>query len=145
MTKDQLPVLSAAQARAAAEAAMQIAEELGASISVAVVDARGHDVLVVRADHAAWFTPGVARTKAATSAAMGRATRDLTAMSEAFPELLPLVAEQLPHPVTTLPGGVPLRVGGLVIGAIGVSGAHPDVDEQCAQRGAHSVAPPADV
>lgn len=135
MTSQQ-PTLTASMARSVVDAAISTAEESGAAISVAVVDARGHDVLVFRADGAGWFTPGVARAKAGTAAAMGRTTRALGALNEAFPELLPLVGQQLPYTLTTLPGGVPLRIDGLVVGAIGVSGAHPDVDERCAESGA---------
>lgn len=140
MSDPHTPALTAALARTAADAALHTAHDLGAAISVAVVDARGHDLLVVRSDKATWFTAGVARTKAATAAAMGASTRELGPVSEAYPELLPLVSQQLTHTVTTLPGGVPLRIAGVVVGAIGVSGAHPDVDEQCAQSGAGSLA-----
>lgn len=132
--------LTATLARAAADAALSAAEESKASISVAVVDVRGHDVLVVRSDRAAWFTPGVARSKAATAAAMSTSTRELSSVDEAFPELLPLVSRQLPQPVTTLAGGIPLRIAGEIVGAIGVSGAHPDVDEQCAQAAVSALA-----
>jgi uncharacterized protein GlcG (DUF336 family) len=37
--------------------------------------------------------------------------------------------------ILVLPGGLPIRVGGEVIGAVGVSGAAPLVDLACAEAG----------
>lgn len=122
-------------ARAAVDAALDAATADGKRISVAVVDHRGHDVLVVRGDGAAWFTTGVARAKAATSALMGAASGDLAGLRTAHPELIDLIAAQTPQPVTTLGGGVPVRVDSAVIGAIGVSGADPDEDVAYARAG----------
>lgn len=123
------------RARAATEAALEAAASDGKRISIAVVDQRGHDVLVVRGDGAPWFTTGVARAKAATAALMGAASGDLAGLRAAHPELLDLIGEQTTVPVTTLPGGVPVRLGADVIGAIGVSGADPDEDVAFARAG----------
>lgn len=127
-------------ARAIAAAARAAAAEDGRSITVAVVDERGHDVLVERMDATSWFTAGVARAKAATAVAMGRPTADLAGLRTAYPELVPLIADQLAHPFTTLPGGVPLVVDGAVVGAVAVSGGTPEQDAAYASAGAESVA-----
>ena len=37
------------------------------------------------------------------------------------------------------PGGVPIVVGGKIVGAVGVSGVTGDQDEQCAKAGASSL------
>nr|WP_255670399.1 heme-binding protein [Aeromicrobium wangtongii] len=123
-------------ATAVADTALAEAASRGLRVSVAVVDERGHDLVVVRGDGAAWFTPGVARAKAATAAAMGRPTSDLADLREAHPELLDLLAGQVAHPLTTLPGGLPLMADGRCVGAVGVSGAHPDDDVACAATAA---------
>ncbi|GAA4482521.1 hypothetical protein GCM10023094_32580 [Rhodococcus olei] len=127
--------LDSAAARAAAEAALAAARQDHKRISVAVVDHRGHDLLVVRDDGAPWFTAGVARAKAATAALMGAASGDLAGLRAAHPELLDLIGTQTTQPMTTLAGGVPVRLSGSVVGAIGVSGADPDEDVAFARAG----------
>lgn len=124
-------IVAAAQAAAGAD---------GKSISVAVVDDHGRDVLVERMDGASWFTAGVARAKAATAAAMRRPTADLGSLREAYPELVQLIAGQLAQPFTSLPGGVPLLVDGTLVGAVAVSGATPEGDVAYASIGAESIA-----
>lgn len=126
-------------ARAVVAAAQAAAAVDGTSIAVAVVDERGHDVLVERMDGASWFTAGVARAKAATAAAMRRPTADLGGLRAAYPELVPLIAGQLPQPFTTLPGGVPLLVDGTPAGAVAVSGGTPEQDATYAQKAAQSL------
>ncbi|MDN4174062.1 heme-binding protein [Nocardioides sp. SOB77] len=128
--------LDRAAAEAVAAAALDAARAAGVRVSVAVVDERGADVVVLRDDGAAWFTPGVARAKAATAAAMGAPTAALRELRTAYPELADLVDDQLPQRFTTLPGGVPLALGGRSVGAVGVSGAHPDQDVACAEAAA---------
>ncbi|MGW0040267.1 heme-binding protein [Rhodococcus sp. NPDC003348] len=127
--------LDSTRARAAAEAALAAAQQDGKRISVAVVDHRGHDVLVVRGDGAPWFTAGVARAKAATAALMGAASGDLAGLRAAHPELIDLIGGQTAQPMTTLAGGVPVRLAGVVVGGIGVSGADPDEDVAFARAG----------
>jgi glc operon protein GlcG len=122
-----------------ARAALTEAAARGLSVSVAVVDERGHDVVVVRGDGAAWFTPSVARAKAATAVAMGSATADLAALRETYPELFDLISSQVAHPLTSLPGGLPVLSGDELLGAVGVSGAHPDDDVACAAAAAAAV------
>ncbi|EME14770.1 hypothetical protein G419_25127 [Rhodococcus triatomae BKS 15-14] len=128
------------RARAAAEAALDAAERNGKRISVTVVDHRGHDVFAVRGDGAPWFTVGVARAKAATAALMGAASGDLAGLRAAHPDLLDLIGAQTTQPMTTLAGGVPVRLDGRVVGAIGVSGADPDEDVSFARAGIAALA-----
>lgn len=128
--------LDRATATRIAEAALAAAAARGLRVAVAVVDERGHDLVVVRGDGAAWFTPAVARTKAATAVAMRSATGELAGLREAYPELFDLVSTQVAHPLTSLPGGLPLMADGRCLGAVGVSGAHPDDDVACAAEAA---------
>jgi glc operon protein GlcG len=131
--------LDLVRARSAADAALAQAALHGLLISVAVVDAEGHDVITVRADGASWFTADVARAKARTASAFDRESSDLAALKSTFPELMELIAVQLPFRVTSLPGGVPLRRHGTLVGAVGVSGAQPDQDLDCAKAAASLV------
>ncbi|RDI16920.1 uncharacterized protein GlcG (DUF336 family) [Rhodococcus sp. AG1013] len=127
--------LDLAAARRAADAAIDAARRDGNRVSVTVVDARGHDLLVVRDDGAAWFTPGVARAKAATSALIGIPTTAYSGLADAHPALVDLIDAQTQQPLTTLPGGLPVSVDGEVVGGIGVSGAQPEQDVEYAQAG----------
>ncbi|MEO3783653.1 heme-binding protein [Actinocorallia sp. B10E7] len=120
-------------ARAAVDAALECAAADGLRVSVALVDAGGADILVVRADGAPWFTPEVARAKARTSTAFRGPSEAMAGLRETYPDLFALVDDQVPYRLTTLPGGLPLRHDGELVGAIGVSGASPEQDVQCAE------------
>ncbi|MGY1815719.1 GlcG/HbpS family heme-binding protein [Blastococcus sp. SYSU D00820] len=118
--------------RAAVDAALAEAARSGLGVSLAVVDGLGHDLVVVRGDGAAWFTAGIARSKARTAVAFGRPSADVSGLREAYPDVFDLAAEQLPFRPTTLPGGLPIVIGGRPVAAVGVSGATPEEDLRCA-------------
>lgn len=118
-----------------ARACLSAARAQERSISVVVLDARGHEVLTLR-DGATWFTPTVARAKAATTVAMGRPSAELSGLKDSYPELFDIVATQVPAGLTSLPGGIPLERDGVTLGAVGVSGALPEQDIEFARAGA---------
>jgi uncharacterized protein GlcG (DUF336 family) len=122
-------------ARVVLAAVEATAEQLGLSLSTAVVDAAGHEVLTARMPGAPWFTPHVCRTKARTSVALGMDSGEVAALAAAYPDLMPVIDEQLAFSLTTLPGGVVVRLGDDVVGAVACSGATPAQDEQCARAG----------
>lgn len=128
------------QARVVLDAVLAHADSLGVRVSCSVVDAAGHEVLTARMPGAFWFTPGVARTKARTAAAMGMDSGDVAGLAAAYPDLMPVIDEQLPFTLTTLGGGLVVRDGDTVRGAVAVSGATPDQDVECAQVGAAALA-----
>ncbi|MEV8633773.1 heme-binding protein [Streptosporangium sp. NPDC051023] len=132
--------LTLALARVAVEAALTRATQDGLRVSVAVVDALGRDVLVVRSDGATWFTPEVARSKARTAAAFRRDSASLAGLKESYPEVFTLAGDQVPFRPTTLPGGILLELDGEIVGAIGVSGATPAQDVLCAEAGSDACA-----
>lgn len=115
-------------------AAVQDAAEPSLHLSAVVVDLAGVEVASARMDGAAWFTLGIARSKARTAAAFGRTSAELDGLREAHPDVWRLAGDQLPFETTTLPGGILVSQGGAVVGAIGVSGAAPDVDVQVAEQ-----------
>lgn len=130
-----MPTFGLDHARTVLDAALAAAEAEDVRVSCCVVDANGHELTAARMDGAKWFTAGVARSKARTAAAMGADTGALTDLKSAYPELVTLIDGQLPFDFTTLPGGVVIRDGDTVLGAVGVSGAHPDQDVACAEAG----------
>jgi len=130
-----MPVLGLDGARAILDAALDAARAAGVRVSCCVVDASGDELAGIRMDGAVWFTSGVARAKARTAARMGADSAALAGLKADYPELLALIDGQLPFDVTTLPGGVVIRDGSAVVGAVGVSGAHPDQDVAVATAG----------
>lgn len=124
-----LPTL--VESSALVEAVLGKARELNVKVSVSIADSLGHELLTVRGDGASWFTPGVARAKAQTAALMKKDTSALADVDQRFPGLLPLIAEQLSFQPTVLPGGV-IDPSADPLWAVGVSGALPDQDEECA-------------
>ena len=123
-------------ARLAAEAAGALATRRGVSPVVAVVDAGGELVYLWRPDSAQVASVGVATDKARTAAIYRRPSKDFEDQaSGGRPSALHL-ARAVP-----LQGGIPLTVGGQVIGAIGVSGASSaDEDSELAVAGADAFA-----
>jgi glc operon protein GlcG len=99
--------------------------------SIAVVDAGGAVVLLRRQDGASSVTAEAAVLKARTAARFGGPTQELVALSQDSPTRDLMLLLQL----TDDPGGIPIKVGGRVIGAIGVSGGAADQDVGCANVG----------
>ncbi len=96
--------INSATVESAIRAALEVAESDGVDICVAIVDDRGHDLMVVR-DKAIWFTAGAARAKAATAALLGMPTSSFAELAGEYPDLSPLIQNQVREPMTTLPGG----------------------------------------
>ncbi len=105
----------------------------GERISVVIVDAHGDVVGSLRMDGAPGFTPSVARAKARTSVLMRADSGALAGLKADYPELIDQITEHAGFRVTTLPGAVVLQGGDSTLGAVAVSGAHPDVDVACAE------------
>lgn len=130
------PGPSADQAMAALAAAKQTAENLGVSLSCAVVDSRGDLIALARMDGARFYTTDVARGKARMSALFGQPSAAMADFgnSPAFQSF----NETIPGPLYAFQGALPITRDGEVIGAMGCSGAASQVDED-AVRSALSV------
>jgi glc operon protein GlcG len=111
-------VLTLDGAKVVAEAAAAEARRLGAGGAIAVVDDGGHVVLVERLDDTFPAAASVATGKARTAATFRRATSNFEDAIRGGRTSLVAVTEMVP-----LQGGVPIVVGGQVVGAVGVSGA----------------------
>jgi uncharacterized protein GlcG (DUF336 family) len=125
--------LSLALATEAAMAAMQFCKEKGWAVSVAVVDRAGQLKTLLRADGAGPHTIDSSRRKAFTSASARNNTSVMLENVQKNPDAanLPMIDGFL-----VLGGGMPIRVGDEVIGAIGVGGAPGGhLDDQCAEAG----------
>jgi glc operon protein GlcG len=120
--------LELADGRALVAAAHQEASRRGATVSVAVVDAGGHPLLLERPDGASPASGAAALAKARMAALNGKPTADLEAAINGQRPALQQLAGALGEPVAAMAGGIPLLREGLCLGAIGVSGMTPDVD-----------------
>ena len=107
------------------------AERRSILVSAAVVDAGGHLVAFGRMDGAEIAGPVLAVDKAYTAVANRTATSELAKLAAPGGELFGLHANGGGRFVI-FGGGVPILVGGIVVGGVGVSGASAAEDEACA-------------
>jgi uncharacterized protein GlcG (DUF336 family) len=124
-------------ARAVIAAAEKKAEEIGQPMNIAIADSGGNLIAHVRMD-GAWFgSIDISINKAWTSKAFDIATKDLAQHSQSGNQFFGIHASNHGK-VMIFAGGIPLKRGGKVIGAIGVSGGSGDQDHAVAEAGAAS-------
>lgn len=119
----------------AAQTAVDACAARGYQVSVAVVDSAGLPVVLLSGNGAAAITQSIAMGKAVSSLRNGKPSADLAAEAQANPELAAKLAAD-PQQGPQRAGGLPIRTGTTVIGAIAVSGApNGGWDAECAQAG----------
>ncbi len=130
----QLPtkrVLTLEAATRVADAAEAEARKNNWAVSIAVLDDSGQMLLFRRMDGAKLVATDIAIRKARTAVYFQGPTKDLEAeVAGGRTALLPIDG------FMPLEGGVPIRSGGQLVGAIGVSGVTGAQDAQCALVGA---------
>jgi uncharacterized protein GlcG (DUF336 family) len=131
-TPDYGAPIPLAEAKRAVAAAQAEAVKNKWNVVVAVVDSGGHLVALERLDSTQYGSIEVALEKARTSAAFRRPTKAFQDMVAAGGEGLRMLKLPGALPVE---GGLPLVVGGKIVGAIGVSGATSAQDGQIAAAG----------
>ncbi len=124
-------------AKKAANAAVAYAKANGAPGSaIAVVDDGGHLLYFVRLDGTFTASPNISIGKAKTAALFKKPTSDF----ENIVNKGRFAMTALPPDFTPLQGGVPIRHGEQIVGAIGVSGAKSAAqDEEVAKAGAAAI------
>jgi uncharacterized protein GlcG (DUF336 family) len=131
LSTHRIPAELASQA--AAEAVASCAKQ-GYSETAVVVDADGVRQAVLRGDRAGSHTLDSAYDKAYTAASFKTDTGALFERSKTVPGFANLFT-QLPH-LMLLGGGIAIKVGDEVVGAIGAGGAPgANLDEACARAG----------
>ncbi|HSD78110.1 MAG TPA: heme-binding protein [Solirubrobacteraceae bacterium] len=124
-------VVDTAGADAVIAAAQAAADRAGHRVYICVVEPSGEVVALRRTDGAQVASARVAIDKARTAAIFVRPSRELERqVSQGRLGALAL------HGAAALTGGIPLRAGGEVVGAIGTSGETPDEDEAISLAGA---------
>jgi uncharacterized protein GlcG (DUF336 family) len=128
--------ISLALAQAIANAALAQCEAMGFKVSVTVVDRAGLPLAMLRGDGSGLHTPEGSDRKAYTA-------RTFSQPSAAFAQRLiddpASVGSRQYTRVLALSGGLPIKVGDEVVGAVGVSGS-PGKDDICSQAGIDKVA-----
>jgi glc operon protein GlcG len=133
--------LTLAGAKKMLETAAAKARETGIAVSVAIVDAGGHLILLERMDGGRFHTVHSATTKAVAAASNRRPTSARGAQGQALDSshALGLALAAGPQRWTAMEGGCPVIVAGECIGGIGVAGGDWKTDEMLAQEAVKSI------
>jgi glc operon protein GlcG len=114
-------------------AAVAEAEAMGQPQCVVIVDASGEVLGEIRMTGARFLSRKSARAKALTSASIG-------APSQNIPEAVrPAIAAASEGNVTGLQGGLPIRIGGVLLGGIGVGSGSGAQDAQVAKAALRAI------
>jgi uncharacterized protein GlcG (DUF336 family) len=122
-------------AKAMLAAAVSKAEELGIAVTVAIVDAGGHLLVLERMDGGLFHTVHSSTTKAVTASSSKRPTTSRGAQGQDLDTVhaIGLSLAAGPDRWTAMEGGFPILVEGECVGGIGVSGGDWQQDEAIAQ------------
>jgi uncharacterized protein GlcG (DUF336 family) len=133
--------LTAAGARKVMDTAIARAREENLAVSVAIVDAGGHVVLLERMEGGRFHTVHSATTKAVCAASNRRSTGSKGAVGQALDvaHALGLALAAGPERWTAMEGGCPIMAGDECIGAVGVAGGSWEADERIAKQAAESI------
>jgi uncharacterized protein GlcG (DUF336 family) len=128
-------VITLSDARRVIAAAEAKAQEIGQPMNIAVVDGGGNLVSHVRMDGAWIGSIDISINKAFTARAFDIETAQLAKNSQPGQQFFGIHTSNNGR-VMIFAGGIPLRRGGAVIGAIGVSGGDGNQDQTVAAAGA---------
>ena len=137
---DVIPMnaLSLSAAQRVAEAAISAARSGGVAACIAVCNPSGDPIVTIRMDGAPLLSAGIALDKAYTVAAFNGMPSHMW-----WPLLAddPALAHGFPHTprLIMFGGGVPVRVDGALVGAVGVSGGSSEQDRVIAEAGANAI------
>ncbi|QXE33259.1 heme-binding protein [Streptomyces sp. GMY02] len=130
-------MITYAQARTIVEHALDHARSSQfPPMTVAVLDAGGHLVAFGREDHSSLLRERIAVGKARGALNMGVGSRSLAVRAASHPHFVNALVGLADGDLVPVPGGVLVRDGdGQVVGAVGVSGHLPGLDEEAALKG----------
>jgi uncharacterized protein GlcG (DUF336 family) len=102
-------------------------------LTVAVLDAGGHLVVLKREDQSGILRPQIAQAKAWGALGMGHGSRTLAERALTAPAFFAALGDISFGRIAPVPGGVLIRDDNQnILGAVGISGDLPDKDEACA-------------
>lgn len=132
------PYLPLDMATQAAQTAVEACATEGHNVSVAIVARSGNTKVLLRADNAGPHTVGSSTGKAFTSASLGRDTAGLAGFIGGNPQNDGL--RDMDSRLVIQAGGLPIKIGGALVGGIGVGGAPSgDIDANCARAGLDAI------
>lgn len=135
---EQVATLTSETALQAATSAEDACLKMGFRVSVTVVDAAGNVLVTVRQDGASPHTVSTSQRKAYTALSSRMPTTQLTKIVGGNPDAFGMREIE---GFLVLSGGIPIKSGESVVGAIGVSGSPgPDNDDKCAGAGISTIA-----
>lgn len=115
------------------------AASLGLTITVAVVDEGGHLIALSRMDGATPLSPQIAEAKAVGAAVFHRDGGSMAQLAQDRPDFFKAVDRLVRTPLIPGQGSVLIKRDGRIVGAVGVSGARPEQDLECAEAGIASI------
>jgi len=126
--------LDLAEARVLIEGAAAKASDIGVPMCIAIVDESGNLIAFERMNGGKISSVTIAQDKAFTAAAAKKATHDYNAVN--VPGSLAFgIHTEVGGRISSVGGGLPVTVGGEVVGGIGLSSGTPQQDMDCAQAG----------
>ncbi len=133
--------LTHAGARKMADTAIGLAAADGIAISVAIVDAGGHMLVLERMDGGRFHTVHSSTTKAVCAASNKRPTSAQGAQGQALDAVhaLGLALAAGPERWTAMEGGYPVLIDGECVGGIGISGGTWEFDDRAARAAIESI------
>ena len=133
--------LTSEGARKIKNTAVKAAEKAGIAVTVAVVDAGGHLLVLERMDGGKFHTVHSATTKAVCAASNKRTTSAKGAQGQPLDvaHALGLALAAGPERWTAMEGGCPVMAGDECIGGVGVAGGNWEFDEKVAREAAESI------
>jgi uncharacterized protein GlcG (DUF336 family) len=134
---EQLVSLTIDLARRVLEASKRRAHELRSPVSIAIVDAGGHLVLFERMmSPYGWATGQISIAKATTAVMFNQSTDAVAQWGSAIPGFASSMATMSEGKFIMAAGGWPIRLNGVTIGGIGISGGNaPGRDDEIARAG----------
>jgi uncharacterized protein GlcG (DUF336 family) len=123
------------EAKKVIAAAEKKAASIGQPMNVAVADGGGNLVAHVRMDGAWIGSIDISIKKAFTARAFDIATKDLAPLAQPGHEFFGIQISNEGR-IMVFAGGIPLKRGGKVVGAVGVSGGSGEQDQAVAEAGA---------
>jgi glc operon protein GlcG len=121
------------------DAAHEHAREAGLAVTVAVVDEGGLLKGLGRMDGAPPLSAQIAEAKAVGAAVWHRDGDQLASVQDQRGAFFESVSRLTRLPLIPADGSVVIRRGGTALGAVGVSGAKPEEDRECAEAGVAAV------
>ena len=123
--------LSLSEALGYIDRGIEKASQMDVRVALVVVDEFGQLVQLDRMDGASLMAPDIAEAKAVTAVNFKRPTGELSQLADG---VVRTIDDVVNFKVVALAGGVPIFDGGELKGAIGVSGATAQQDEEVAKQ-----------